>query len=175
MKSFTTYCRYFWNVASFTPCPRGLQPFLNLRRAEKKKPDHWIKDKTTALENTIKSHNYNIILFDKSRKYHEFNVGDAVCVQHDISSPRSWLKIGVTMATSSPERVAETHSIRDYKYLMRAVEIQIVRAEKNTHGRVQRHLCISFIGRGYYDPNRLNKTAEKSAAGGGQGAGGRRR
>lgn len=49
---------------------------------EEKTQQDWIRDRTTALENTIKSHNYNKILFDKNREYHEFNVGDMVYVEN---------------------------------------------------------------------------------------------
>ncbi|KMQ86187.1 retroelement polyprotein [Lasius niger] len=48
-----------------------------------KKPERdWLKDRKIALENTIKSHNYNKKLFDKSRKNYEFNVGDTVYVEN---------------------------------------------------------------------------------------------
>ena len=42
----------------------------------------WVRDRTTALQNTIKSHNYNKTQFDKNRKFHEFNVGDMVYVEN---------------------------------------------------------------------------------------------
>ncbi|CAK1595115.1 unnamed protein product [Parnassius mnemosyne] len=42
----------------------------------------WIRDRKSALENTMKSHNYNKTLFDKNRKYYEFNVGDMVYVEN---------------------------------------------------------------------------------------------
>lgn len=42
----------------------------------------WVRDKQTAFENTIKSHNYNKTLFDKNRKYYVFNVGDMVYVEN---------------------------------------------------------------------------------------------
>lgn len=48
----------------------------------KKKEDDWIEDKKIALENTIKSHNYNKKLFDKNRKQYEFNIGDKVYVEN---------------------------------------------------------------------------------------------
>lgn len=48
----------------------------------KKLEDKWIEDKKIALENTIKSHNYNKKLFDKNRKQYEFNVGDNVYVEN---------------------------------------------------------------------------------------------
>lgn len=41
-----------------------------------------IQDRETALKNTIKSHNYNKKLFDKNRKYYEFNIGDKVFVEN---------------------------------------------------------------------------------------------
>jgi len=40
-----------------------------------------LTDRKLALENSIKSHNYNKKLFDKSRKY-EFKVGDMVFVEN---------------------------------------------------------------------------------------------
>lgn len=42
----------------------------------------WIRDRGIALENTIKSHNYNKTLFDKKLKYWEFNIGDMVYVEN---------------------------------------------------------------------------------------------
>lgn len=42
----------------------------------------WVKDRITALQNTIKSHNYNKTLFNKNRKFCEFNVGDMVYVEN---------------------------------------------------------------------------------------------
>lgn len=41
-----------------------------------------IRDRKTALENSIKSHNYNKRLFDKNRKEFEFHVGDMVFVEN---------------------------------------------------------------------------------------------
>jgi len=42
----------------------------------------WKKDRKIALENTVKSHDYNKKIFDKNRKYFEFNVGDMVYVEN---------------------------------------------------------------------------------------------
>lgn len=42
---------------------------------EKKIGKEWIRDGEIAFENTLKSHNYNKTLFDKNRKYMEFNAG----------------------------------------------------------------------------------------------------
>lgn len=49
---------------------------------QERQESDWIRDKEIALGKTIKSHNYNKILFDKHRKYHEFNVGDMVYVEN---------------------------------------------------------------------------------------------
>ncbi|KAF0702337.1 Transposon Ty3-I Gag-Pol polyprotein [Aphis craccivora] len=46
-------------------------------------PEHsWIQNRKKALKNTIISHNYNKKLFDKNRKYLEFNIGDKVFVEN---------------------------------------------------------------------------------------------
>lgn len=42
----------------------------------------WIEDRNTALNNTIKSHNYNKQIFDKKLKYWNFNEGDMVYVEN---------------------------------------------------------------------------------------------
>lgn len=47
-----------------------------------KHQEDWLKDKELALERTIKSHDYNKQLFDKNRKYHEFNIGDMVYIEN---------------------------------------------------------------------------------------------
>lgn len=44
--------------------------------------DKWIADRRLALENTIKSHEYNKKIFDRNRKMQEFNVGDSVYVEN---------------------------------------------------------------------------------------------
>lgn len=44
---------------------------------QQKSISDWTRDRKTALENTIKSHNYNKTLFDRKRKYVEFKVGDS--------------------------------------------------------------------------------------------------
>lgn len=49
---------------------------------QEKTENDWISDRKLALENTIKSHNYNKKLFDKNRKHYEFNVGDMVYVEN---------------------------------------------------------------------------------------------
>lgn len=51
-----------------------------LRR--KKNGKDWIRDKKLALERTQKSHKYNKDIFDKSRKRHEFSVGDKVFIEN---------------------------------------------------------------------------------------------
>lgn len=50
----------------------------------RKKRSHydWIRDREIALENTIKSHDYNKTMFDKNRKNYEFKVGDMVYVEN---------------------------------------------------------------------------------------------
>lgn len=47
-----------------------------------KSEEDWIKDRETALRNSIKSHNYNKRLFDKNRKNFEFQVGSWVYVEN---------------------------------------------------------------------------------------------
>lgn len=42
----------------------------------------WIRDRKRALENTIKSHNYNKSLFDKKLRQWEFKVGDMVYIEN---------------------------------------------------------------------------------------------
>lgn len=42
----------------------------------------WIEDRKTALQNTIKSHNYNKMLYDRKLRHWEFNVGDMVYVEN---------------------------------------------------------------------------------------------
>lgn len=46
------------------------------------KRDKWLKDRQTALDNSIRSHNYNKRTFDKGRKHHEFKIGDTVFVEN---------------------------------------------------------------------------------------------
>ncbi|XP_045452994.1 uncharacterized protein LOC123662154 [Melitaea cinxia] len=50
----------------------------------KKKTTHncLLQDRKIALENSIKSHNYNKKRFDKNRKHHELKVGDYVYVEN---------------------------------------------------------------------------------------------
>lgn len=49
---------------------------------QKNTKDDWIRDRKTALENTIRSHKYNKEIYDKNRKHSEFNVGDMVFVEN---------------------------------------------------------------------------------------------
>lgn len=44
--------------------------------------DNWIKDRNTAYENSIKSHNYNKRIVDKNRMNHTFKIGDKVYVEN---------------------------------------------------------------------------------------------
>lgn len=44
---------------------------------EHKNAEDWKRDRKIALDNTIKSHEYNKKLFDKNRKENEFNTGDS--------------------------------------------------------------------------------------------------
>ncbi|XP_044759026.1 uncharacterized protein LOC123316839 [Coccinella septempunctata] len=44
--------------------------------------EDWKKDRKLALQNTIKSHEYNKKLFDKNRKDNEFNTGDLVYIEN---------------------------------------------------------------------------------------------
>lgn len=53
----------------------------NELRQDKSDSD-WTRDRRIALENTIRSHNYNKTIFDKGRRYYEFNVGDKVYVEN---------------------------------------------------------------------------------------------
>lgn len=66
--------RYLLDGTNVTVLPNEL-------KLKKPKRD-WLKDRKIALENKKKSHNYNKKLFDKSRKNHEFNVGDTVYVEN---------------------------------------------------------------------------------------------
>lgn len=68
-------------------------------------------DRKTALENTIKSHNYNKKQFNKYRKEHEFNVGAWVYVENGNKLNRKKLdelKIG-------PYQILEKISTSIYK------------------------------------------------------------
>ena len=47
-----------------------------------KTPKDLQEDRKTALQNTLKSHNYNKNIFDKNRKHLEFKVGDKVFVEN---------------------------------------------------------------------------------------------
>lgn len=42
----------------------------------------WIRDRKIALENTVKSHNYNKKLFDRNRKHYDFKIGEMVYVEN---------------------------------------------------------------------------------------------
>lgn len=52
------------------------------KELKQKTANNLMIDRKTAVENTIKSHNYNKKQFDKHRKEHEFNVGDWVYVEN---------------------------------------------------------------------------------------------
>ncbi|CAK1578777.1 unnamed protein product [Parnassius mnemosyne] len=47
-----------------------------------KRIEEWIEDRKKALQNTIKSHNYNKMLIDRKRKDYSFNRGDLVYVEN---------------------------------------------------------------------------------------------
>jgi len=49
---------------------------------EHENSEDWKKDRKIALDNTIKSHEYNKKLFDKNRKENEFNTGDFVYIEN---------------------------------------------------------------------------------------------
>lgn len=64
---------------------------------EIKPHSNWMRDRLEAFENTVKSHNYNKLQFDKNRKKYEFNVGDMVYVENGNKMNRKKLdelKIG---------------------------------------------------------------------------------
>lgn len=65
---------YLLNGTDVTILPRELR--------QKKSHSDWIRDREIALENTMKSHDYNKTMFDKNRKYYEFNIGDMVYVEN---------------------------------------------------------------------------------------------
>ncbi|CAH2085844.1 unnamed protein product [Euphydryas editha] len=46
------------------------------------KEDMWISDRRLALENTIKSHNYNKKIFDRNRTMQKLEIGDSVYVEN---------------------------------------------------------------------------------------------
>lgn len=76
-----------------------------------KSEEIWLKDRQTALKNTILSHKYNKKLFDKNRKVHEFEAGDLVYVENGNKLNRrklDELKIG-------PFRILEKISDSIYK------------------------------------------------------------
>ncbi|XP_023241431.1 uncharacterized protein LOC111639725 [Centruroides sculpturatus] len=66
--------RYLLYGTDVTILPNEIKKVISL--------SDWNKDRKIALENTIKSHNYNKTLFDKKLKYYEFNVGDMVYVEN---------------------------------------------------------------------------------------------
>lgn len=67
--------RYLLDGTDVTILPNEL-------KKKKKTEIDWKNDRKIALENTIKSHDYNKKIFDKNRKYFEFNVGDMVYVEN---------------------------------------------------------------------------------------------
>lgn len=78
---------------------------------QKKNHGDLLRDRKIALENTRKSHEYNKKVFDKNRKYHEFNVGDLVYVENSHRLNRKKLdelKIG-------PYKIVEKISNSIYK------------------------------------------------------------
>ncbi|XP_050551236.1 uncharacterized protein LOC118262122 isoform X2 [Spodoptera frugiperda] len=82
----------------------------NELKQEKTKHD-LIQDRRRALENSIKSHNYNKTIYDKHRKYIDFNVGDTVFVENGNKLNRKKLdelKIG-------PYKIIEKISTSIYK------------------------------------------------------------
>lgn len=65
---------YLLNGTDITILPTELR--------QKKSHSDWIRDREIAFENTMKSHDYNKKMFDKNRKYYEFNIGDMVYVEN---------------------------------------------------------------------------------------------
>lgn len=55
---------------------------LPIELKKKTEINNWIADKKIAVENTLKSHDYNKTLFDKNREQYEFNIGDKVYVEN---------------------------------------------------------------------------------------------
>lgn len=49
---------------------------------QKTSKQDWLRDKKLALENTIKSHNYNKQIYDKNRSHFDFNVSDMIFVEN---------------------------------------------------------------------------------------------
>lgn len=56
--------------------------FLPNELKQEKTESDWIKDRKTAFENSVKSHEYNKKLFDKHRIQYEFEKGDMVYVEN---------------------------------------------------------------------------------------------
>lgn len=71
----------------------------------------WIRDRKIALENSIKSHNYNKNIFDKNRTQFCFNTGDMVYVQNGNKLNRSKLD----ELNIGPFRIVEKISNSIYK------------------------------------------------------------
>lgn len=73
------------SVTGFAPSylMNGTDVSILPKQLQKKKATNqdWTKDKKSALENSIKSHNYNKKIYDKHRKHINFNVGDKVFVE----------------------------------------------------------------------------------------------
>lgn len=78
---------------------------------QNKTEDEWIRDRTIALKNSIKSHDYNKKIFDKNRTSFNFNTGDMVYVENGNKLNRNKLdelKIG-------PYKIMEKISNSIYK------------------------------------------------------------
>lgn len=83
-----------------------------------------IRDRKKALENTIKSHNYNKTLYDKKLRYWEFKVGDMVYIENGNKLNRKKLdelKVG-------PYKIIEKISDTIYR-----IDIGYKKAESNLY------------------------------------------
>lgn len=103
----------------------------------------WIRDRKIALGNTIKSHNYNKKLFDKNRKYCEFNAGDMVYVENGNKLNRKKLdelKIGpyeiVEKISNSIYRIDTGHKKTESNlfHITKLIPVHTFEEEEETEG-----------------------------------------
>lgn len=113
-----------------------------------KSNNDWINDRKIALENTIKSHDYNKTLFDKNRKYYEFNVGDMVYVENGNKLNRKKLdelKIGpfkiINKISKSIYRIDTGHKKTESNlfHITKLIPVPVVK-EENEDEEIEKEL-----------------------------------
>lgn len=117
----------------------------------------WNIDKEIALENTLKSHNYNKKFFDKNRRYHKFNVGDLVYVENGNKLNRrklDELKIGPYKITEkisdSIYRIDVGHKKAESNlfHITKLIPVRIIDEGEETEESSRS--CENFIGKIFY-------------------------